>query len=74
VILVPELLLMSGLPEDLDERKRREMCERTLHTPSQKLRSLTELMQELKKGIENFSLNSIEEKLGIEIETTPTKV
>jgi len=31
--LIPELLLMSGLPDNFDERKRREISETTIVQP-----------------------------------------
>ncbi len=37
LILVPELCLMGGLPDDFDERKRREISEYTITNPSVKL-------------------------------------
>jgi hypothetical protein len=37
VFLIPELVLMGGLPEDFDERKRREVSERTIVNPGVKL-------------------------------------
>ena len=40
IYLVPELLLMSGLPDDFDERKRREISEETIVPPSEKAREI----------------------------------
>lgn len=40
VILVPELILMNGLPDDFDERKRREVSQLTIVNPSQKLQEI----------------------------------
>ena len=34
IVLIPELLLMSGLPEDFDQRKRREISDQTIVAPS----------------------------------------
>lgn len=36
-ILIPELMLMSGLPNDFDERRRREISEFTILQPEEKL-------------------------------------
>jgi hypothetical protein len=40
IILVPELLLMSGLSDDFDERKRREVSECTIVNPASKLKEI----------------------------------
>lgn len=34
IVLIPELLLMSGLPDNFDERKRREISDQTIVPPS----------------------------------------
>jgi hypothetical protein len=39
-ILVPELCLMGGLPDDFDERKRREISEITITNPSVKVNEI----------------------------------
>lgn len=37
VLLVPELCLMTGLPDDFDERKRREISKYTIRPPGERL-------------------------------------
>jgi hypothetical protein len=51
IILIPEFMLMSGLPDNFDERKRREISERTITDPRKKLETLEGLMDDLEKGL-----------------------
>lgn len=39
-ILIPEFVLLSGLPDNFDERKRREISERTILAPDAKLEKI----------------------------------
>jgi hypothetical protein len=42
-MLIPELLLMSGLPDDFDERKRREISDATIVSPAEKAREISSI-------------------------------
>lgn len=65
---------MSGLPEDFDERKRREVSEHTIVKPEQKLSDIEFLMKSLTNLDSTFNPKSIKENLSIEINTSLTKI
>lgn len=65
--LIPEFLLMSGLPEDFDERKRRDISQHTIVEPSEKLKRIEALLRSFNQDNENFSPNSVSQSLGVTI-------
>ncbi len=46
VLLIPELLLLSGIPNDFDERKRREISEHSIIQPQEKLQKIQSLINQ----------------------------
>lgn len=75
IILVPELLLMSGLPDNFDERKRRDISDRTIVEPVEKLRDIEKIFKQFDSlEQEVFSPDLIEQKLNIQIERKPSKI
>jgi hypothetical protein len=66
---------MSGLPDNFDERKRREISDKTIVSPSQKLNDIQNVFRQFSSlSSESFSPSLIEDKLNIEIEKTPAKI
>jgi aubergine-like protein len=59
VILVPELCLMSGLPDDFDERKRREVSEVTITSPGAKLKDIEDMFKALSSTHSEFNPKAI---------------
>lgn len=47
-LLVPELMLMTGIPEDFDEMRRKKISESTIKQPGDKMREIAGLMNRLK--------------------------
>lgn len=75
IILVPELCLMSGLPDNFDERKRREVSGFTIVKPAVKLREIEDFMKNLNSKLNSgFCPSTLQENLGIDISPTLTKV
>jgi hypothetical protein len=48
-LLVPELLLMTGIPEDFDEMRRKKISEHTIKFPNEKMKEISGLMDRLNK-------------------------
>jgi hypothetical protein len=65
---------MSGLPDDFDERKRREISDHTIVPPSVKLNELQEVFSNFNSDKEGFNPSTVAEKLGIKLDTTPAKI
>lgn len=40
IYLIPELMRMTGIPENFDERRRKTISERTIRDPSQKAKEI----------------------------------
>jgi hypothetical protein len=47
-LLVPELMLMTGIPDDFDEMRRKKISESTIKQPADKMREIGGLMNKLK--------------------------
>lgn len=45
VLLIPEMCLMTGIPDDFDEMRRKKVSERTIKNPQDKLRDIESLMK-----------------------------
>lgn len=67
VILIPEFLLISGIPQDFDERRRREISEYSILQPQEKLKRINNLINEFNSMNSTCSMNSVSKTLGIEI-------
>jgi hypothetical protein len=48
ILLVPELCLMTGIPENFDEFRRKKISECTIKDPIDKKKEIGRLMEELK--------------------------
>ena len=73
ILLVPELLLMTGIPEDFDEFRRKKVSEITIKPPHDKKREIGELMNKLKDCREINDLEGIGIKLNREMERINAK-
>jgi hypothetical protein len=51
-LLVPELCLMTGIPENFDEHRRKKISEATIKNPSEKINEIEGLMRLLKDANE----------------------
>jgi hypothetical protein len=58
---------MGGLPDDFDERKRREISEVTITNPGAKLNEIQSMFQALSDHQSEFNPKAIGEKLGIKL-------
>ena len=45
IYMLPELCLMTGLPDDMDDFKRRKVSEATIVTPEVKYQKINDFMQ-----------------------------
>jgi len=71
-LLVPELMQMSGLPDDFDERQRRQLSDFTIVTPSDKLNQINGFFEQLQDQNETgFNTKTISQSLGIKIAHVP---
>jgi hypothetical protein len=50
ILLVPELMLMTGIPEDFDEMRRKKISESTIKPPAAKIEEISGLMKKLKNS------------------------
>ena len=75
-MLVPELLLMSGIPDSFDERKRKLISDTTIVKPAEKLREVEGFFRSLANNENSGSFNpkSIMKNLEIDIETQPANI
>lgn len=48
-LLVPELMLMTGIPDDFDEMRRKKISEFTIRPPGEKHQEISGLMNKLKR-------------------------
>ena len=67
--MVPELCLMTGIPDDFDEFRRKKISEATIKSAEERRCEITELMNEIKNTNEIYSLN----EMGIKIEKNMEK-
>ena len=68
--LVPELCLMTGIPPDFDEMRRKKISEQTILPPQEKYREIQQFMSKLK---ESGELDDLEE-MGIHISTRMAEI
>ena len=75
-MLVPELLLMSGIPDSFDERKRKFISDTTIVKPAEKLREVEGFFRSLtnNENSDSFNPKSIMKNLEIELETQPANI
>lgn len=67
-LLVPELLLLTGIPENFEERLRRNVSDMTIRPPEEKLAKIKDLMLALNRDTGDLSLKQVKDCLQIEIE------
>lgn len=48
-LMIPELCLMTGLPDNFDEFRRKKISESTIKSPGEKKNEITTLMRDLQK-------------------------
>jgi hypothetical protein len=63
ILLVPEFCLMTGIPENFDEFRRKKISESTIKQPQEKQKEILSLMKELRADNDFCSF----EELGIEV-------
>lgn len=68
--MLPELCLMTGVPDDFDERSRRKLSESLMYSTTEKLHEINELMKCIKNTNEANSLKD----MGITINEEIVKV
>lgn len=73
ILLIPELLLMTGIPEDFDEFRRKKVSEVTIKPPQDKKREIGELMNKLKDCREINDLEGIGIRLNRDMEKINAK-
>jgi aubergine-like protein len=74
IILIPELCLMSGLPDDFDERKRREVSDYTITNAQAKFHEIQNVFKNLNNNENEYNPQTIGEKLGIKLSNTPQSI
>ena len=72
-ILVPELLLLTGIPDNFEERLRRNVSDMTIRPPDEKLAKMKDLMLTLNRDLKELSPKQVKDTLQIEIEPEITK-
>lgn len=63
ILLLPEFCLMTGIPDNFDETRRKKISENTIKRPDEKQREIKSLMKELREDNDFCSLN----ELGIKV-------
>ncbi len=48
IVLIPELLLMTGIPDNFDEFRRKKISENTIRQPNDKMNDIGELIKKLR--------------------------
>ena len=61
--MIPELMLMTGIPDNFDEMRRKAISQRTIKPPDDKMLEIKKLMDKFKNDTTIQDL----EKLGITI-------
>jgi len=76
ILLVPEFCLMSGLPDDFDERKRREVSGKTIVAADIKKNRITDIVKKLNtnSALDDFGPQSIQKALTLKIEKESEKI
>ena len=68
--MVPELCLMTGIPDDFDEFRRKKISEATIKSAAQRKSQINQLMSEIKNTSEVYSLKD----MGINVEKNMEKI
>lgn len=70
IYMLPEHCLMTGLPDDMDERLRKAVSEETIVPPQKKFGQIKDFVRQIKDNVEQKVLMD----LGIEVEKKPQEV
>ena len=70
ILLLPEFCMMSGLPDDFDERKRRDVSSKTIIAADVKKQRITDIVNKLNNSsaLEEFGPQAIQSALTLKIE------
>jgi aubergine-like protein len=74
LLLVPELMLMTGIPENFDEQRRKKISEQTIKMPGEKYKEIGGLMEKLKNLEELEALNEMGIKVSRKMEELKAKL
>lgn len=69
MLLIPEFCLLSGLPDDFDEMKRREVSKFTIVGPDVKKGRIDDLARSFEKNLKDFGPTTIKKVLKLDIST-----
>lgn len=70
IYILPELCLMTGLPADFDEHRRKRVSDETIVSAETKFKSIKSFISEIKSTSEEHSLAD----LGIRIDNKPQEI
>jgi aubergine-like protein len=73
-LLVPELMLMTGIPEDFDEMRRKKISEFTIRPPGEKHNEIGGLMRKLKNVDDLATLDKMGIKVNQNMEDLKAKI
>lgn len=68
-LMVPEICLMTGIPDDFDEFRRKKISEATIRSAEDRRQDINDLMREIKNTNEIYSLN----EMGIRLDSNMEK-
>ena len=74
IYLVPELCLMTGIPDNFDEFRRKKISEQTIKGPDEKQREILKLMRQLRDNDEFRSFKDIGIRIDKNLETIKGKI
>ena len=72
--MVPEICLMTGIPDDFDEFRRKKISEATIRSAEDRRQDINSLMREIKNTNEIYSLNEMGIKLDSNMEKFSAKM
>jgi hypothetical protein len=74
ILLVPEFCLMTGIPENFDEFRRKKISENTIKTPEEKHKEIMNLMKELRDVDEFYQMKDLGIKVNKHLETVKGRI
>lgn len=72
--LVPELMLMTGIPDNFDEMRRKKISENTIKPPDDKVREINKLMNQVKQQDKIREFDQLGLTLNYELEKIDSKL
>lgn len=72
--MLPELCLMTGIPDDFDEFRRKKISQATIKSAEQRKNDISVLMNEIKDTSEINSLKEIGIKVSRQMESFTAKI